>query len=92
MYRVIKFFSDREDDYHAYNVGDKFPRDGVEVSPKRIAKLAGSMNRQGTPLIEEVKEQVIVEKPEPEPVVAVPKPEPEKKSRRGRKAKAEEDT
>ena len=36
-------------------MGDTFPRKGVEVKPERIAELSGSNNKQGTPLIEEVK-------------------------------------
>lgn len=89
MYRVVKVFCDLKDGYHAYKVGDVFPREGSEATEARIAELSSSHNRQGTPLIEAV--------PEPEPkaeaeikeekeVVAdevEPKAEPPKK--RGRK-------
>ena len=54
MYKVIKLFTDLQDGRHLYNVGDTFPRDGVEVSEDRINELAGSDNKQGTPLIEEI--------------------------------------
>lgn len=54
MYKVIKFFTDLHDKDHPYSVGDTFPRAGITVTEKRIAELAGSKNRQGTPLIEEV--------------------------------------
>ena len=54
MYKVIKCFTDITDG-HKYDIGDIFPREGVDVSDARIAKLAGSANRQRTPLIEEVK-------------------------------------
>ena len=60
MYKVIKSFTDIQDDGHKYNVGDTFPRDGVDVSQARLDKLAGSLNRQGTPLIK----KVVEEKPE----------------------------
>lgn len=56
MYKVVKFFTDLHDNDYPYSVGDTFPRAGVEVSAGRIAELAGSNNRQGTPLIEEVVE------------------------------------
>lgn len=55
MYKVIKCFTDMTDG-HKYDIGDIFPREGAVVSDARIAKLAGSANRQRTPLIiEEVK-------------------------------------
>ena len=56
MYKVIKYFTDLQDGNHPYNVGDVFPREGVEVSDGRIAELAGSNNLQKTPLIAEVEE------------------------------------
>ena len=55
MYKVIHYFTDLQDDNHEYNVGDTFPRIGLEVSDKRIQELAGSDNKQDKPLIEEVK-------------------------------------
>lgn len=56
MYKVIKFFTDLQDNDHAYSVGDTFPRQGVTASEKRISELAGSNNKQGQPLIELVEE------------------------------------
>lgn len=56
MYRVIKFFTDLQDNEYAYNVGDVYPRQGVVVSGERIAELASSENKQRTPLIEAVDE------------------------------------
>lgn len=56
MYKVIKFFTDLQDHDHAYNVGDEFPRKGLVINAARIAELAGKYNKQGMPLIEEVKE------------------------------------
>ena len=52
-YKVIKLFTDLKDGGHRYNVGDPYPREGVEVSDERIAELSGSNNRQKTPLIKE---------------------------------------
>ena len=58
MYKVIKSFTDLQDNNHAYSVGDTFPHNGVEVDAERIAELASDKNRLRVPLIEE-----IVEKP-----------------------------
>lgn len=54
-YEVIHFFVDLLDNNHAYNVGDTFPHKGMEVSEKRIKELSGSNNKQGVPLIKEIK-------------------------------------
>ena len=61
MYKVIKFFTDLQDNEHPYNVGDVFPRKGKEVTADRIAELASAKNKQGVPLIEEVEEPKPVE-------------------------------
>lgn len=55
-YIVISFFTDLHDNDHPYNVGDIFPRSGVEVTEQRIAELAGSNNKQHKPLIKCVEE------------------------------------
>jgi hypothetical protein len=55
MYKVIRLFADLQDNNHVYNAGDEYPRKGLTVTDKRIAELAGSNNKQGTPLIVEVK-------------------------------------
>lgn len=54
MYKVIKYFTDLQDDNFEYNVGDTYPRSGFDVLPSRIKELASKKNRQGEPLIEEV--------------------------------------
>lgn len=51
-----------QDGNYAYNVGDEYPRKDLSVLPSRIKELAGSKNRQGCPLIEEIPD--IEEKPE----------------------------
>lgn len=51
MYKVIKFFTDLQDNNYPYNVGDIFPRTGLKVSAERLAELAGSENKHGVPLI-----------------------------------------
>ena len=57
MYKVIKSFTDLQDNNHAYSVGDTFPHNGVEVDAERIAELSSDKNRLGVPLIEEIKEK-----------------------------------
>ena len=57
MYKVIKSFTDLQDNNYAYYVGDTFPRNGVEVGAERIAELASDKNRLGVPLIEEIAEK-----------------------------------
>ena len=57
MYKVIKSFTDLQDNNYAYCVGDTFPHNGVEVGAERIAELASDKNRLGVPLIEEVMEK-----------------------------------
>ena len=51
-YKVIHRFTDLQDFNHLYNVGDLFPRIGMNVSQSRIDELAGSKNKLRTPLIE----------------------------------------
>ena len=57
MYKVIKSFTDLQDNNHAYSVGDTFPRNGVEVDAERIAELASDKNRLSVPLIKEIAEK-----------------------------------
>lgn len=85
MYRVIKYFTDLQDNDFAYNEGDIFPREGKEVTPDRIKELSGTQNKRGIALIEEVQgaEETGVVSPEE----AVPAENAPRK--RGRKRKAE---
>ncbi len=57
MYKVIKSFTDMQDNNYSYYVGDTFPHNGVEVGAERIAELASDKNRRGVPLIEEIVEK-----------------------------------
>lgn len=65
MYKVVKAFHDLKDVkktksgnvYYEYNVGDTYPRNGLNPSEERIAELSGSNNLQKTPLIELVEEE-----------------------------------
>lgn len=55
MYKVIKYFEDMHDSLHSYNVGDEYPREGLNPSAERIEELASDKNLQGEPLIEKPK-------------------------------------
>lgn len=57
MWKVVKYFTDLQDDGYAYNVGDIYPREGLNPSEERIAELSSKQNKQGVPLIKEVKQQ-----------------------------------
>jgi arginine utilization protein RocB len=61
MYIVIKLFTDLHDDNWLYNVGDVYPRKGLNVTESRIKELSSANNRQGKPLIK------LVEEPKEEP-------------------------
>lgn len=62
MYKVIRYFEDMQDGMHPYNVGDTFPRDGVDANDDRLAELATGANLQRTPLIEYVEDEAPVKK------------------------------
>jgi len=66
MYEVIYKFADVEDGLHVYEVGDKYPRDGVKVSGRRIAELASTENKIGQVLIKVIPETEKEEAPETE--------------------------
>jgi len=76
MYRVIKAFTDLQDNNHRYHTGDTFPRDGVKVSKSRLEELLSNRNRRHEPMIEEVAEE---EKAEPK---SEPKSEPKKTTKK----------
>jgi hypothetical protein len=104
-YTVIKFFTDLQDNRHPYNVGDTFPREGVDVTQKRLKELAGRNNKQHKPLIKAVNvPDVKTEDPVPVPDSEIPeisemdekgideidKKPADEKPRRGRKKKEAE--
>lgn len=56
MYKTIVYFEDLQDGSRPYHPGDIFPREGLKVTKKRFAELAGTKNRRGIALIEKVEE------------------------------------
>ena len=71
MYRVVKFFTDLQDNNYPYHVGDVFPRHGKDVTDARLKELASNGNKRGLILIEKVdavNDSFTEEKAEKEPV------------------------
>lgn len=62
-YRVLKSFTDSQDDNHVYRVGDKYPRSG-RGKKERIEELSSSDNLLKRPLIAEVVEEETASKKE----------------------------
>ena len=67
MYKVIEYFTDLQDNGYAYNTGDTYPREGLEVSEERFAELASSKNKRRKPLIEEIPEDTAEAETEEKP-------------------------
>lgn len=51
-YKVVKDFTDLQDNDYIYRAGDLFPREGVEVSEERIKELSTKNNKRNEVLIE----------------------------------------
>lgn len=57
MYKVIKAFTDLQDNNYLYKEGDEYPRKGFEVLPSRLKELATKANRRGEALIKEIEDE-----------------------------------
>ena len=57
-YKVIHNFTDLQDFNHPYNVGDVFPRIGMNVTEDRLKELSSNKNKQGKRLIEKIDDEV----------------------------------
>lgn len=57
MYKVIKAFTDLQDNNYAYKEGDTYPREGVSVLPSRVKELSTTANRRGEILIKEIEDE-----------------------------------
>ncbi len=86
-YRVLKYFTDLQDNRHAYHVGETFPREGLEVSPERLIELSSDKNKRGIPLIELVdftpEEPLPFTEPEEDPVKEEVKPKKRTSRKKG---------
>lgn len=54
IYVVTRYFTDAQDNEHAYHEGDIYPRDGLKVSEARINDLMSGNNFQRVSLIKAV--------------------------------------
>ncbi len=50
-YKVIRYFTDAQDNEYAYREGDTYPREGLNVSEQRIKDLLSGNNFQRVALI-----------------------------------------
>lgn len=82
-YKALTRFADLNDGNRIYEAGETYPRPGLDVTPERIAELAGSDNRMGYPLIEAVgaPSKAPTDEPKEEPTEA---DKPAQRSRRSR--------
>lgn len=62
MYKVIKYFTDLQDNGFEYEEGDEFPRKGLIVPSSRLKALSTINNRRKEVLIREVPEEPKKEK------------------------------
>ena len=83
IYKALTRFADLNDGNRIYEAGETYPRPGLDVTPERIAELAGRDNRMGYPLIEAVEatSKALTDEPKEEPAEAV---KPVQKGRRSR--------
>lgn len=58
MYKVLVYFTDLQDNNHAYQVGDTYPRKGLKPTQARIKELSSTQNQRRIKLIEKVEENV----------------------------------
>ena len=58
MYKVLVYFTDLQDNNHAYQVGDEYPRKGLKPTQARIKELSSTQNQRRIKLIEKVEEDV----------------------------------
>lgn len=59
MYKVIYKFADKLDKNYVYEVGDIYPREGVDVADERLAELSSCKNAIGKPVIEKIMEKPV---------------------------------
>ena len=53
-FKVIRPFSDLQDNGYIYNAGDFYPREGYEPTEERIQELATTNNKKGKVFIKKV--------------------------------------
>jgi hypothetical protein len=89
MYKVVKLFTDLQDSDHLYEVGDEYPRFGLNPDLSRITELPSDKNKRGIPLIELVdfmnppEEPLPFTEPEEDPVKEEVKPKKRTSRKKG---------
>ncbi len=66
-YKVIRYFTDAQDNEYAYHEGDTYPREGLSVSEQRIKDLLSGNNFQRVALIAPDLQAKVVKKEVEEP-------------------------
>lgn len=56
MYKVLNKFADSLDNDFVYEVGDAYPREGVEVTNSRLEQLLNPIHTLGGPAIEKLED------------------------------------
>lgn len=59
MYKVIERFEDAQDNGYEYQVGDVYPRNGLEVSEERLTELSTTNNRRNLIAIKLVEDKQV---------------------------------
>ncbi|OME59479.1 hypothetical protein [Paenibacillus odorifer] len=54
MYRVIRKFKDLKHDEYVYQIGDMYPKEGIDVSKARLKELSTTKNKYKKIYIEEI--------------------------------------
>ena len=81
-YKVLRYFTDLQDNEYAYRVGDTYPREGLSVTPERLAELSSSKNKRKIPVIEAITEEPLPFTQDDEPVEEE-KPKPKRGKKKG---------
>jgi len=87
MYKVLKAFTDLQDDNYVYLAGDVYPREGVLIKQDRLDALASKDNVRGEALIELVEEETAAKKAQEASETAEIQPVKEEKKVVDKKAK-----
>lgn len=87
MYKVLKAFTDLQDDNYVYLAGDEYPRKGVLIKQDRLDALASKDNARGEALIELVEEKKAAKKAQKASETAEIQPVKEEKKVVDKKAK-----
>jgi hypothetical protein len=83
MYKVVKDFTDLQDNNYVYHAGDEYPRVGAKPDAKRIDELGSKFNKRGEVLIEAVSEALSEPETKEKPSKAGTDEKPKKSPKKG---------